>query len=50
MAALIALGQIEPLCSKFENKVEMYNSVTVLLLSYVLFCFTEFVPDAMTRY
>ena len=50
LAVVIILGYTHPLESQYANRVEMYDSVTVLLLSYCLFCFTEFVPDPNIRY
>lgn len=50
LAVVIIIGLIQPLESPFANKVEMYDSVTVLFLSYCLFCFTEFIPDPNIRY
>ena len=32
------------------NKQEIANEVAVLLCSYLLLCYTEFVPESKTRY
>jgi len=40
IAVIIILGFIHPLESQYANRVEMYDSITALLLSYCLFCFT----------
>jgi hypothetical protein len=50
LAVIIMLGLISPLAEKFDNKIELYDSLTILLLSYCLFLFTDFVPDAFIRY
>ena len=50
IAVIILLGQISPLAEKIDNKIENYDNITVLLLSYCLFLFTDFVPDAFIRY
>jgi hypothetical protein len=50
LAVVILLGLTQPLESPYANKIEMFDSVTVLILSYCLFCFTDFVPDANVRY
>ena len=47
---MIHLGQVEPMKNRLENRLEMYNSFTILLLSYCLCCFTPFVLDANARY
>ena len=33
-----------------ENRIEIFNNFIILVLSYCLFCFTDFVPDANGRY
>lgn len=50
LAVVILLGLAQPLESPYDNRIEMFDSVTVLLLSYCLFCFTDFVPDPNMRY
>ena len=47
---MINLGQIEPLLTPSANRMEIYNSFSVLLLTYCLLCLTNFVPDAEARY
>ena len=32
------------------NYIETFNEATILALTYFLFCFTDFVPEAETRY
>src|SRR5690606_8497888 len=41
---------IKPFNQRILNAIEIFNEVTLLLCSYCLFCFTEFVPDVQTRY
>ena len=50
IAQMINLGQIEPMLNQSDNRVEIYNSFSILLLTYCLLCFTQFIPDAATRY
>ena len=38
-----------PLESKFETLMEVMNEYTILILAYLLMCFTDFVPDPETR-
>ena len=40
---IIYLIKFKPL--KESNGVEIFNEVTILLLSYLLLCFTDSVPD-----
>ena len=40
------LQWFRPLESEFANNIETFNDITVLVLTYFLFCFTDFVPDA----
>ena len=39
-----------PFISRFENKIEVMNECTLILLAYGLICFTEFVPEPEDRY
>lgn len=50
MAVLICLGQVQPLPSLIENRLELSNSFQILLISYCLLTFTKFVDDAGVRY
>lgn len=50
LAVLMMVGLAEPLQTPFENKSEVYNNFTILVLSYCLLCFTEFVPVPDMRY
>lgn len=36
--------------SKVEQRLEMFDNVTILSLTYTLLCFTEFVKDPSARY
>ena len=40
------LQWFRPLESEFANNIETFNDITVLVLTYFLMCFTDFVPDA----
>ena len=35
--------------SRFANNMETFNEVTMILLAYLLFCFTDIVPKSETR-
>ena len=50
LAVLMMVGLAEPLPTPAENKQEVYNNFTILILSYCLLCFTEFVAKPDTRY
>lgn len=50
LAVLIMVGLTRPLSTPFENKQELYNNFSILVVSYCLLCFTNFVPDPTTRY
>ena len=43
IAQMINLGQIEPLLHRSDNRIEIYNSCSVLLLTYCLLSYTAFV-------
>ena len=45
----IYLQWFRPLESDFANNIETFNEVTTLVLTYFLFCFSDFVPDPETR-
>jgi len=47
---LIYTGQVQPFASKFLNRMEMINNVFILLCSYYLFLFTEFVPSPEAKF
>ena len=40
----------KPLASPRGMRMEIMNECTILILCYLLFCFTEFVPDPSVRY
>ena len=44
------VGLARPLASPFENRLELYNSASIVLLIYCLLCFTEFIEDPSMRY
>lgn len=50
MLILIVLSEIKPMPSKYEHKLEMFDNLTILGLTYILLCFTEFVYDPVARY
>jgi hypothetical protein len=44
------VGLAQPLETSFENKQELYNNFSVLILCYCLLMFTDFIDDAELRY
>ncbi len=44
------VGLAKPLPTPFENKQEMYNNVSILILTYCLLCYTMYIGDPETRY
>ena len=49
LGMVIFLQWYLPLESKFASHVETFNEFTMLMLTYLLMCFTDFVPDAHMR-
>jgi hypothetical protein len=43
------VGHIKPFIRKSDNRTELYNEFTTLVVNYHLMCFTDFVPDVNTR-
>ena len=41
---------VKPLNQPFLNRMEIFNEISLLICSYFLFMFTDFIPDAQTRY
>lgn len=50
LAVIIIVGLFRPLATKFDNNIEIFDSITVLALSYCLFSFSDFTPDPHLRY
>ena len=50
LGVMIVIGMLEPLVDPFTNNLELYNSYSIIVLSYCLLLFTDFVPDPMARY
>ena len=48
--AIMVLGLVEPLLTRFENKLEIHNNVDLLVMTYSLFTFTDFVSDPGASY
>ena len=46
---IIFIQHYQPYESKFANRMETFNEVCVLCLTYIAMCFTEFVPDPEVR-
>jgi hypothetical protein len=47
---LLFFTDVNPLNQPFLNKIEIFNEITLLVLSYFLFFFTDFVPSVHMRY
>ena len=50
VASIIYVMWFMPFENKSMNYIEVMNEVTLLLLTYTLWCFTDFVPEAETRH
>ena len=50
MVQMVNLGEVEPLSTRKANRMELYNSWSILNIMYCLLCLTMFVPDANARY
>ena len=50
LAVLMMVGLAKPLPTPFENKQELYNNFSILVLSYCLLTFTPYVPNPDTKY
>ena len=50
IAVMMLLALVKPLQGLQTNRLEIYNSFTLLLIGYCLMCFTQFVLDAGERY
>ena len=50
LAVMAVLALVRPLEDRTTNLLEIYNSFTILCMSYCLLCFTEFVLDPGARY
>ena len=49
LSMVIHLQWYKPYSTNFLNDIETFNEVTILTLTYFLFCFTDFVPEPETR-
>lgn len=47
---IIVLLWFRPLDSPFAINMEVFNECTMIVLTYGLICFTDFVPEAETRH
>ena len=48
--SMVYIGSLRPYELKLANSVEFFNEIFSTLCAYILVTFTEFVPDAQTRY
>ena len=46
---IIYLGHVWPFETHFAAKMEIFNECTIIVLTYGLMMFTDFVPDPKTR-
>ena len=44
------LFDIKPMKNKFLNQCEIFNEVSLLFIYYIMFLFTDFIPDVEFRY
>ena len=49
LGMVIFLQWYLPLESRFASHVETFNEFTMLMLTYLLMCFSDFVPDTQMR-
>ena len=49
IVAMAILATIQPLQDLPSNRLELFNSIMILLMSYSFMCFTSFVPDPEAR-
>ena len=49
LGMLIYLQWYRPYLDHAINNIETFNEITVIILAYFLFCFTDFVPEPETR-
>ena len=50
IAVMVILCTVKPLEDEPTNRMEIYNSVMILCMTYCLMCFTPFALDARARY
>jgi hypothetical protein len=46
----VYFGTVKPYVNGFLNKLEMFNEVCILLATYHLFAFTEFIENPETQF
>ena len=46
---IIYIQWYKPFDERGNNLIETFNEVTIITLTYFLFCFTDFVPEPETR-
>ena len=49
MAMIIYLKWYRPFEEKARINIETFNEVTIIVMTYFLFCFTDFVPEPEIR-
>jgi hypothetical protein len=48
--SLLFVIETQPFTTQLQNRLEVFNEVTILATSYFLIMFTNFVPEPQTRY
>jgi hypothetical protein len=46
---IIAIGYVDTFKEAWETRMEFFNELMLMITSYHLFCFSDFVPDVQTR-
>ncbi len=47
---IIYITYVKPFQLPLLNRLEMFNEYSILVATYHLYCFTDFVPDPETQY
>ena len=47
---IILIQWYQPYSTKYSNRLETFNEVCILCLTYIAMCYTDFVPDPIVRY
>jgi hypothetical protein len=46
---VLLVGHIKPFSRQSDNRIELYNEFSTLVVNYHLMCFTDFVSEVDTR-
>ena len=50
LATMILLTNTQPFRSRSRNRAEILEEVVIMVTMYHIFCFTDFIPDAVTKH